>query len=130
MKCIRIEGPNGRGIFRQKKGIFDYYQEDVVDELPCLSEISLTASKRHNDFNTPEEDGVDMERGNKYWKCAYKTVEQLQSWLSSEEIVLIIETGYDIYLLEVTEFQIGRKHQIVYTVDTIIEKTNINSLFL
>lgn len=133
MLVIRIEGPNGRGIFRQNISDNDYYYDNMYDEslaLPNLDVIDIDAYWRHGSFLTPRQDDIDMTLHEKQWFCGYKSVEQLKQWLLPKEIVKLINAGYTVFLLEVSEYQIGKKYQIAYTKESIIDKTNINSLFL
>jgi hypothetical protein len=49
---------------------------------------------------------------NKQWFCAYKTIEQLLQWITLDEIKAIIKHGFNILVLEVTEYQEGRSSNI------------------
>lgn len=120
MKCIRIEHPmDGKGLF---KSCAEY------TEPSCYRHDLYNMRKRHNDFNLPNEDGLDLKKDCKEWFCAYKTVEQIQEWIKSKEFDMLIECGYEINLLEVDEYQIGH-HQILFTKESIVKREIINDLF-
>lgn len=116
MKTIlRIE-LDGIGIFNnplvKKKG-FKYWNEMF---------------ERHMEFPSPYNDGIDLHKEDKEWFCAYKSVEQMQLWLRSEEIKFFIGMGFRFLLLEVEEYQEG-EYQIIYTKESIKECKDITAIF-
>jgi hypothetical protein len=125
VQIVRIEHPtDGKGIFRSN------CTNDIINNKQ-LYNLSLKLCDRHgNDkFNTPRVDGIDIEKDNKDWFCAYKTIEQLLEWVTLKEIKMCIKHGFNILLLEVTEYQEGRD-QICYTKESIIDQRNLNDLFI
>jgi hypothetical protein len=84
---------------------------------------------RHRDFNTPQEDGLDVRLDKKEWFCAYKSIEQFQQWVMLSEVRVLISIGFDVLLLDVEDFQIG-EHQVIFTKQSITSTKIINELFL
>ena len=84
---------------------------------------------RHANFNTPQEDGLNIELEGKEWFCAYKSLEQFEEWVILSEVRVLIENGFDVLLLDVEDFQIG-KHQVIFTKQSITSTKIINELFL
>lgn len=124
---IRIEQTDGLGLFQYKfydaEGKLHRRKVRVAAmELPDMSE-------RHCQFNDPWNDCLDIERDNKEWFCAYKSARQFKQWITSEEIRQIIEMGYRVFVLEVSEYQEG-KDQIIYTKDSIVKSQDVTELFL
>jgi len=121
---IRIEYP-GDGI-----GIFMTYLSDgeTVRNIKPIDEFCINAYRRHRNFNTPSEDGLNKYKNNKNWFCAYKSVEQLQQWIKPIELKRIIKKGYIVLMLDVSKYQEGRD-QIIYTKESIKSSKNITSLF-
>lgn len=116
IKILRVENQNdGCGIFRS------CYKE--------AWQVHNRISERHREFPTPYEDeDLDLDQDDKEWFCAYKTIEQFQEWVESDEIEALIESGFDVLLLEVSEYQIGG-HQVLFTKESIVKETIINDLF-
>jgi hypothetical protein len=116
IKIIRIEHPSdGIGIFRTGH-YFDSY-------------IAQHFYSKHRGMLTPYSDGLDLWMDNKDWFCAYKSIEQFKEWVEQEWVVPILESGFNILLLSVTQYQIG-EYQVIYTKESIIKKEIINSLFI
>ncbi len=115
IQIIRIEHKDsGKGLFRHL---------DV-----CWQELT-ELFERHCKFKTPGADGLNIRQSDKEWFCAYKTLEQFQNWILKEEIPIILAHGYDIWLLEVTEYQEGRD-QVIFTKESIQNLRNLNDLFI
>ena len=90
MECIRIEYKDGLGLFQYR----DNYDENnrVV---PCTVRNWPVLSNRHSKFNSPQEDNLDIRKDNKLWYCAYKSIEQMQEWITPRELKDIISNrGY------------------------------------
>ena len=127
MKIIRIEHKDGRGCFNSNIG-------------PKLENFLPDLYDRHFDFaawkdNVPhvkapwaEDDYLDLHKDNKEWFCAFKSLQQFQILFKSEEVVKLIDVGYNVFLLEVYEFQLSPT-QVLFTKESIKKKTNINELF-
>lgn len=126
---IRIESnENGWGIFRNP--------EEVATTNPSMVIPSIVAN--HSEFPTPCRDVnqdkkaaniyLDMELDNKTWFCAYKSVEQMLKWLSHSELRGILEMGFTIYKITVTEYQEG-EFQTIFTKESIVTKEVISDIF-
>lgn len=123
MKAVRVENlKDGCGCFSSytdKDEYRSYINLDFLRKL-CL---------KHSTFNDPRNDNLNLNKDKKVWFCAYKDVEQLTSWLSKSDIKRLIKQGFRIYLLEVDEYQVGN-HQIIYTKESILTKTDITKELL
>lgn len=120
MECIRIEHKSdGLGIF-QYRHCFDENNNKIHNTLTMWPEIS----NRHANFNSPHEDDLDLFKDKKKWYCAYKSIEQMQQWITPKELKDLISKGYIIKLLNVEEYQLG-KHQIIYTKQSIKQSTKV-----
>lgn len=84
---------------------------------------------RHNDFNDPSEDKLDLRKNNSSWYCAYKSIQQLRKWITDEEVRYLILNGFDILELTVSDYQVG-KDQIIFTKESITDKKVLNNLFI
>lgn len=121
---IRIEYiPDGIGIFMTFLS-----GTDIKRDVRPLDKFCASAYERHSDFKTPLYDGLDIEKNGKEWFCAYKSIEQLQEWITPEELKLIISEGYTVLMLDVYEYQEGRD-QIIYTKESITSYKDITCLF-
>lgn len=125
-QLVRLEHSDGQGIFngtivsadgrdigRRHKLVADYLCPDVYD--------------RHLDFPRPWEDDINFKVGKHF--CAYKSMAQLNEWIKPKEILIFLEVGFKVYLIEVSECLEG-KHQICYEKQHILHKTDITNLFL
>jgi len=118
---VRVEARDGNGLFTSMKdGKFREYKPYA--EIPALA-------TRHNTFNNPEEDGLDIHKGDKEWFCAYKNIEQLQDWVLRSELRVFAENGCRVLMLDVLEYQVG-DDQIIYTKESIISSKDVTELFL
>jgi len=124
MQIIRIEHSDGQGLFMSY--IFNEEGEETGRRFYVVSNLLYSVSQRHNDFHTPEEEGLILIRGVDF--CAYKSLEQLNQWIMPEELKIIINHGFSVYMIEIDIFQQGN-HQIVYKKKDILTKTDISSLF-
>lgn len=115
--AIRIEHTDGGGMFLSYNG----------DEIrPHSAQIILPdLVSRHRDFETPWEEPVSF---CKLDFCAYKSIQQLNQWVTSEEISELIDNNYTIYELSLSECQIGND-QVVFKKEHILEKKSLNHLF-
>lgn len=123
IQIIRIEHPDdGNGIWcsKRKEDRFTYR----LNHLKCYKEIGI----RHEDLKSPFEDGLLMDKNCDNWFCAFISIKQLIAWVLKEELEEIIKDGFIIYLLEVSDYQIG-EHQVIYTKESVISKQDISSLF-
>lgn len=118
---LRVEHLDGWGMFISYKD--DMHRQNV--KALELFEIA----ERHNTFNDPDEDRLNIYKGNKEWFCAYKSVEQLQEWLTPQEIEILSKNGYKVLMLDVEEYQEGRD-QVIFTKESIISSKDVTKLFL
>lgn len=72
---------------------------------------------------------LNLYKDNKTYYCAYKSVKQIQEWVMPEEFAIMVKGGFNIWLLEVTDFQEGN-YQVLYTKESIVSKQIINDLFI
>lgn len=115
MLVVRLER-RGRGIFRPSNNVIQKYR------------ITQNVYDRHAKFPTPRKECLNMSLDDKEWFCGYKSIDELQSWVYSDEIKFFISKGFKVLLLEVTEFQLG-EHQIIFTKESITSSKDITSLF-
>ena len=121
IQVVRIEhNETGYGIFLSKNG----YSFNC-NRLSCYNSLI----NRHGKMLTPGGEGLNLSKNDKEWFCAYKNIEQFSNWIDKDWVEEILSVGFDIYLLSVTEYQIGRD-QVIFTKESIIKKEIINSLFI
>lgn len=122
MQAIRIEHSDGEGLWRANGGnIF----QCIIDKAKCHDSLYF----RHKNSPSPATDGelsVKFRAGKHF--CAFKSIEQLQQWVIPEEMKEIIQLGFRVYLLELSECIEG-EYQIGYDKACIIKKEDITSLF-
>lgn len=123
MKIVRIEHPDtGLGLFRHVVTLstkLDSKFDKEFDEL--LS--------RHGSFPFPFMEGLELRKDSKRWFCAFNSIEQLQKWITKEELLSITNNwGYRVLFLEVEEFQ-QATFQTIFTKESIIHSTDITELF-
>lgn len=116
---IRIEHSDGWGIFRS---IFIGDQRSR----PCIDTLCPQAMDRHLIFNTPTDDGYPIY--DKDYFCAYKTLDDMKKWLNSDEIRVLLENGFKVFLLEVSDCFLG-KDNAIYKKQDILLKKDISDLF-
>jgi len=124
MQVVRIEGEDGLGMF-----MYYFDNESELKRKYSPAEAIKNLMIRHLSFNCPEEDGLKIRLDDKKWFCGYKTVEQLQQWVLKEEIQEMNKHGFEVFLINVLEYQEG-EHQIVFTKESIVSKEIITSLFI
>ena len=122
IQIIRIEHTDGIGMFTD-------FTDDYKERMQCVWNILPELSNRHKNFNTPEEDNLNLDKNFKDWYCAYKSIEQLQEWVLKDEFKTLFDYGYKVLLIECTNYQIG-KDQVIYTKESIKTSKDISSLFL
>lgn len=117
MQAIRIEHSDGNGLWRSNN--------KSVYELNCMNSII----ERHRKFPNPtwEGDVKGFIEGVHY--CAFKSVEQLQQWIFPDEIREILDNGFKVYLLDLSEGLEGN-YQIAYQKQHITQQKDISELFI
>lgn len=124
-QIIRIEHSDGNGIFRNKRNRVSVC---FNSRYPLLVNLAIRHNAYDKGFPKPYQEGLCMYQNNKQWFCAFKSINQLKYWIRKEELALLIEKKFKIYLLEVTEYQEGKK-QVIFTKESIILKQNITEMF-
>lgn len=116
---IRIEYPeSGLGLFRSTK------TDEAFDESGELDALR----QRHYNFPMPHRDGISMSLCGAEWFCAFKSVDQVKQWVTTEEITFLKSLGFVVYMLDVTEYQLGGS-QVAFTKESIVSKKDVSSLF-
>lgn len=125
MKVVRIEHPScGVGMFR-----YSDLSEERLEEYSCDLE---PINSRHSDMPTPSEDSIDNDAIRKLgnWRCAYFDVSELNRWVRSSEIeVLVKKWGFRVYEISVKAPLVGN-YQVVYGVKNIIKKVDITNTLI
>jgi len=113
---VRIEHESGEGIFHSEScNRLSNYQE---------------FAERHGEFPTPhcETPKLNMDKFGKNWFCAFKSIEQMNEWVTSSEIKEFIKLKCRVLVLDVTQYQEGT-HQIIFTKESIKNSKDISDLF-
>lgn len=113
--AIRVEHTDGIGMFIAR------------DRPHSVQYTCPSVSDRHNRFNTPYEDGIKGFTTDHF--CAYKSVEQFKEWVLDEEVNVLIDNGFSIFLLTLRDSLSG-SHQVVYLKSDVLDKRDITSLFV
>ena len=119
MTIIRVEHPqDGKGIWRSKTN----------DEWMC-DKISnpMHMLYKHSNFPTPNRD-KQLQGINPNEFCAFKSIYQLQKWITKSELIEFISLGFKIYALTVSECTVGT-HQVLYKKENIVTTNYITMLF-
>jgi thioredoxin-related protein len=115
-QVLRIEAEDGWGMFRNHP---DHLERETIDQ------INYNVYDRHCSMNNPYQDGLNMTDDH---FCAYASLEMMEKWLTTEEIREILSYDYNIYLIELTEWQEG-KHNVIFKQEHVKSKINISDLF-
>jgi hypothetical protein len=116
---IRIEHPyDGNGLWRSVNSDGDA----VIDDISFFEELV----DKHNKFPLPHEDNLIM-TGNRY--CAFKSIEQIQQWIENNWWKEIIELGFKVLMIDISEYQEGN-HQIIFKKEHIMQSKDITELFI
>lgn len=115
--AIRIEHPSdGIGIFMQK-------DRESLSVHNFLKSVSVRHVQNFPDIK----DEIGYEVYKSYF-CAYKTIEQLNDWILPDEMTEIINKGYKIYLLDLTEAKVT-DFQVIFKKEHILQQKDITSIF-
>ena len=129
IQAIRIEHTDGVGMFiarnrdgslRDQSVLSGYYNAETDYS------IKRSIWERHDQFPALY---LDIKNATGDHFCAYKSIDQLKEWLTTEEIVYLKSLGYSVYLLELETALIG-EYQIAYKKTDIITKQDITQLFV
>jgi hypothetical protein len=112
---LRIEHKDGCGIFRS------YASGCLVN--------AKTFHERHNNFPSPKDDMFILRNVEDDEFCAFKSIEQLQEWVTADEIKQFIKLNCKVLLIDVSECIVG-EYQILYKKENIIQTKDISELFI
>lgn len=116
---IRIEHPyDGYGLWRSVNSDGDA----VIDNISFLYDLSV----KHNNFPVPHEDNLTMYSS---YYCAFKSIEQLQQWIENDWWKEIIDLGFIVLMIDVSQYQEGN-HQIIFKKEHILQSKDITELFI
>lgn len=116
MQAIRVEHPEtGWGMYRNIG--FNIFEEDKYYDLVV----------RHFRIPTPNRDGLGRYLYPDEF-CAFKSIEQIQQWIKPEEFNMLIEDGFEVYILELSD-ALELENQIIFEKQNITEQKNISNLF-
>lgn len=116
---IRIEHPyDGNGLWRSVNSDGD----TVIDDISFFFELSL----KHNDLPVPQDDNLTMTSSH---YCAFKSIEQIQQWIENNWWKEIIDLGFRVLMIDVSEYQEGN-HQIIFKKEHILQSKDITELFV
>lgn len=123
MQIVRVEHQiDGKGIFRSvtEKGFIR------ANRIPKFNKLH----ERHRDyFPTPYKDR-GIERAPYYYEyCAFKSIDELQKWVTKEELKNLIKKGFNVLIHEVSKCCVG-EYQVLYDKEYIVTTLNVNQLFL
>jgi hypothetical protein len=90
IQIIRIEGKDGYGIFRGETAI-----DDVVG-FEKLIDRHFNSSNEKTYIPTPSYDELYLNRGDKTWYCAFKSLEQFNGFIKKHEAKRLIRTKENI----------------------------------
>ena len=120
MTIIRVEHPqDGKGIWRSKIDNNEWRFDKINN--------NAKMSDRHSNFPSPNRDkklkGI---KPNEF--CAFKSIYQLQKWITKSELIEFISLGFKIYALTISDCKVGT-HQLLYKKENIVTTNDITMLF-
>lgn len=129
MQAIRIEHEDGQGMFIIEKCDENGNEIGTRYDKIVGHRFLPTVRERHTGkFKGPmRETFADQFICGKHF-FAYKSIEQLRQWVFPEEMIQLLDRGYKVYLLNLSE-AIEGEMQIIYMKKDIISKEDISSLF-
>jgi len=111
IKAYRIESDTDHiGLFNSES----FLKLDLEDQFSIIF--------KSIDLPTPEEDGCPQTLGN---FCAFLSQEQISHFINKEQIANLKEVGFHLYELELDDSCTKLNHQILFTKDQVISKTQI-----
>lgn len=123
---IRIEHKeSGLGIFQTKgkTGKRDFFGPlSLIEELP----LKRLCSRHNEKFPSPCNDLNRYIKDDEF--CAFKSIEQVQQWITPREINILTNNDFRILELKVTNYTIGN-YQILFYKDSIIKSRDITHIF-
>lgn len=115
MLAVRYEHPE------TGKGIWHHYPRGQYDHPSELYDLG----DRYNDFNSPDEDGIELEKDD---FCAFKNIKQIREWITKEEHEFLLKEGFRVLYLKLSNFKMGKLHQICFKKKDIISQKDISDL--
>ena len=117
MKVVRIEHPvSGEGFMSAVQGIGCPYKN---------FSFSQELLKKFSKFPVPH---IDRIRFDENHFCAFKSINQMKYWIPKKWIKEMIDYGFCVYELELSNYQEGEK-QVCFKKKSIINKNDITNLF-
>jgi len=115
-------------------GIFQSMKHDNRRRRPVMRLRTIISGNdlldRHNDkFPDTFTDSYILRYPDRDEFHAFKSIEQFQKWVKPNEIMDLINAGFNVLLLSVSDCVVG-KHQILYKKENILNSKNISKLFL
>lgn len=95
-----------------------------IDSEPALAHLSDT---RLLEMDMPY--SANFKKDGRDWKTAVRSREQLLEWFSERDVCELLEIGFRVYELEVTEVCI-EDNQVLFPVDAIIARVDISHEFV
>lgn len=122
MQIVRIEHKiDGKGIFRsQTKSCRNRFER-----IKCHTE--LYERHRYN-FPPPYRDKGIMRSPFYDEFCAFKSIDELQSWVTKEELQRLIKVGFKVLVHDVSDCVIG-EYQVLFMKEDIRDTTDVTELF-
>ena len=121
---IRIEHKSGYGIFRAVNRLGNC----IIDS----KKAGKTFNKlqvRHFEFPTPHRDSKISRFIEDNEFCAFKSIEQVQQWITKDEIIALTKLDFKVLMLDVSECIEG-EYQIIYEKENILQSKDITNLFI
>lgn len=122
-QIIRVEHSDGFGMFMG--ALYDNNGIYISDRDHKVSIICPSISNKHQLFNSPFEDGLDINNDD---FCAYKDTIELRRWIRQQEFSILFDNDYKVYQIEVSHWQEGRDN-VLFKKEHIISKIDISNQF-
>lgn len=126
---IRIEHKeSGLGMFqtRSNKGRWNIFtgQPYLIDQLP----LKRLNNRHEKLFPAPFKDSLINRDALNDEFCAFKSIEQVQKWITPREIKILVNNGFRILELKVTNYTVG-EYQVLFYKDSIVKSRDITHIF-
>lgn len=122
-QCIRIEhGSEGLGMWRSNQSDDMYYN----------SKFSKMYERHGRQMPIPRlDEGIGTKFRSGTHHCAYRSISQMQKWITKRELKNVIKEGFKIYLIEGTKtYIIEGENQVIFNPKKIKTKKDITNLFI
>lgn len=126
---IRIEHKeSGLGIFqtRSNKGKWNIFigKPFLIDQLP----LKRLQTRHEDSFPAPFKDSLITRDAKDNEFCAFKSIEQVQQWITPREIKVLTANNFKILELKVTNYTVG-EYQVLFYKDSIVKSRDITHIF-